>query len=806
MQPLLRTAIALCGCCISVLAVAQAVVTGRVVDDRTGEALPFVHVRPDGAAQGVLADADGRFAVEVVRFPTAFVCSYVGYSVQRFEVHGEAPVVVRLRALTKELSEAVVRPGENPAHRIIEAVHANRKRNDGLGAGSFRYTSYARTVFTIEADSALMTDTARIAELDSSRREIVEFMNEQHLLLIESATRRTFRPPNGDHEEVLALRVSGFEDPGLLALVAATKTFSMYEPLIPLGEKTYMSPISRGSVNSYLFVLEDTLYQGADSVFVISYRPRTGKNFEGLAGTLWVNSDGYALQNVVAGPVKRGEGQGLKVQQVHKRVGGTWFPVQLNTTYFFDGITLNGFQPLGIGRVQLRDIETGIAVERSEVSGPEFVMDPLALHRDEAYWGALRPDTLGRKELRTYRFIDSLSKAENLGRTLKGLEALLSGNIPWGPIDIELRRVLSANALEDVRLGLGLSTNDRVSRVVRVGGWFGYGFGDKAWKYGADLRVKPRPSRSLELHAYYANDLVESGGIAFKGPRSLLLSDDVRLLYMDRMDRVERIGGTVHMRLASGLRMWVGTASELRINDLGYRFVQPLGEGVERLVDDFRSGEVSVDVRYARGERLAQLPDRQVDLGTKWPVLQVSFAQAVEGLWEGEQQWWRAAVQTGKSFRTRRLGTPSIRVMAGIADATAAYPFLFNMRGSRGEGLWVNTPYAFETMVPGEFLADRFVVLHYRHSFGKLLLKTKKWQPLPSLVTSAGWGGLDHAASHRGYDFRTMEEGFIESGAEILFRNNLSALGFGMYWRYGPYALPDATDNLYLKLALGIGI
>lgn len=806
MLPLLRTAIALSVGCLSVLAQAQIVLTGRVVDDRTGEPLPFVHVHAEGNGQGLLADADGHFTLDVAALPVGLTCSYVGYAPLRVEATQPGPHVLRMQALSKELKETIVRPGENPAHRIIGTVHANRKRNDGLSAGSFRYTSYARTVFTIEADSALMTDTARIAGLDSNRREIVDFMNEQHLLLIESATRRTFRPPNGDREEVLALRVSGFEDPGLLALVASTRTFSMYEPLIPLGEKTYMSPISRGSVNSYLFILEDTLYQGADSVFVISYRPRTGKNFDGLAGTLWVNSDGYALQNVVAGPVKRGEGQGLKVQQVHQRVGDTWFPVQLNTTYFFDGITLNGFQPLGIGRVQIRDVETGVDVKRSEVAGPEFAVDPLAVRRDESYWQALRPDTLGRKELRTYHVIDSISKAENLGRTLKGLEALLSGNIPWGPIDLELRRVLSANALEDVRLGLGLSTNDRVSRVARVGGWFGYGFGDKAWKYGGDLRVKPMPARSLELHAYYANDLVESGGVTFKGPRSLLLSDDVRLLYMDRMDRVERIGGTVHMRLASGLRMWVGTASELRINDLGYRFVEPQGEGVSRLVNDFRSGEVSVDVRFAHGERLAQLPDRQVDLGTKWPVLQVSFMQAVEGLWEGEQQWWRVAAQVGKSFRTRRMGTPSVRVMAGVADATAAYPFLFNMRGSRGDGWWVNTPYAFETMVPGEFLADRFVVLHYRHSFGKLLLKTKKWQPLPTIVTSTGWGALDHPANHRGYDFRSMEDGFFESGAEILFRNNLSALGFGVYWRYGPYALPDAMDNLYLKLALGIGI
>ncbi|MEO8066567.1 MAG: DUF5686 family protein [Flavobacteriales bacterium] len=806
MLPSLRSTFLLSFGCLSLVAAAQRVATGQVVDARTAEPLPFVHVVLSGADQGTLADADGRFQLPVSAFPARLVFTCVGYTAGEAQVEDALPVMVRLEEKSRELREAVVRPGVNPAHRIIEAVFDNRKRNDGLNAGSFRYKSYAKTVFTIEADSTMIGDSARVAALDTNQREILDFTAQQHLLLIESATERSCRPPNKDHEEVLAMRVSGFEDPGLIALAASTRTFSMYEPLIPLGEKSYMSPIGAGTTRSYLFVLEDTLYQGADTVFVISYRPRTGKNFDGLAGTLWVNSDGYALQNVVAGPVKRGEGQGIKVQQVHRKVNGTWFPVQLNTTFFFDGLSVNGFQPLGIGRVQLRDIETGIELSRKDVRGAELEVGPMALKRDEEYWRALRTDTLDAKDLKTYHVIDSLSKAENLGKTLKGLDAFLTGRIPWGFVDIDLRRLVSANAYEDIRLGIGLSTNDRISRVAKLGGWFGYGFGDKGWKYGADLRVKPIPARSFELRGYYANDLVESAGVAFQGPRSLLLSDDIRLLYMDRMDRVERIGGEVQFRIGGAVRVWVGSASELRINDLGYRYVQPLAENVQQLIGDFRSGEVSMDVRYAFREQVAQLPDRQVNLGTKWPVLHVSAATGIEGLWGGEQEWWRASVMTEKSFRTRRLGTPSLRIMVGIADAEAPYPFLFNIRGTRGKEFWVNTPYAFETMAPGEFLADRFVAVHYRHSFGKLLLKTKKWQPIPGIVSSAGVGALDHPEGHRGYAFRSMEKGFFESGVEILFKNQLSALGLGLYYRYGEYALPDATDNLYLKLTLGIGI
>ena len=806
MFPLLRSTLIFLFGCLGVAVMAQHVATGRVVDARTSEALPFVHVSVSGAEQGTLADAEGRFNVPAQAFPVRLLFTYVGYTPVEVDADGEGPLLVRMEERSRELREAVVRPGVNPAHRIIEAVYENRKQNDGLNARSFRYKSYAKTIFTIEADSTVIRDSTQVAALDTNQQEILDFTAQQHILLIESATERSYRGPGQDHEEVLAMRMSGFKDPGLIALAASTRTFSMYEPLIPLGEKSYMSPIGGGTPRSYLFVLEDTLFQGTDSVFVISYRPRTGKNFDGLAGTLWIHSDGYALQNVVAGPVKRGEGQGLKVQQVHRKVNGTWFPVQLNTTYFFDGISLNGFQPIGIGKVQLSDIETGIEVSRKEVRGAELEMALMALERNEAYWRALRTDTLDAKDLKTYHVIDSLSKAENLEKTLKGLEAFLTGRIPWGPVDIELRRVLSANAYEQVRLGIGLSTNDRISRVARVGGWFGYGFGDKGWKYGGDLHVKPKPSRSLELRGFYANDLVESGGIAYQGPRSLLLSDDIRLLYMDRMDRVERYGGEVHMKIGGALSAWVGTASELRINDLGYRYVQPLAENVQQYLGNFRSGEVSVDLRYAFREQVAQLPDRQVNLGTKWPVLHISAATGIAGLWGGETEWWRASAMTEKSFRTRRLGTPSVRLMVGVADANAAYPFLFNIRGTRGKEFWVNTPYSFETMAPGEFLADRFIALHYRHSFGKLLLKTKKWQPVPSIVSSAGVGALDHPEKHIGYDFRSMEKGFFESGVEVLFKNQLTAIGMGVYYRYGEYGLPDAADNLYLKLAIGIGI
>ena len=97
----------------------------------------------------------------------------------------------------------------------------------------------------------------------------IEFLEKQYILLIESVTAKRFIPPAAEQEEVLAMRVSGLKDPSLLAMVASTKTFSVYEPQIQVNERTYLSPIGPGSTKQYLFILQDTLYQGKDSVFLI---------------------------------------------------------------------------------------------------------------------------------------------------------------------------------------------------------------------------------------------------------------------------------------------------------------------------------------------------------------------------------------------------------------------------------------------------------------------------------------------------------------------------------------------------------
>jgi hypothetical protein len=142
---------------------AQATLQGRVVDDKTSEPLAFVHIVPEGQREGGTSDIDGRFSISVNAPQVLLRFSYVGYKPTEVVVKEGTAVVVRMERATFELRAVEILPGENPAHRIIKQVYANRKANDGLRNRAHRYTSYSKTVFTAALDSAVMNDPEKLA-------------------------------------------------------------------------------------------------------------------------------------------------------------------------------------------------------------------------------------------------------------------------------------------------------------------------------------------------------------------------------------------------------------------------------------------------------------------------------------------------------------------------------------------------------------------------------------------------------------------------------------------------------------------
>jgi Family of unknown function (DUF5686)/CarboxypepD_reg-like domain len=787
---------------MGMLAQTGTLLKGTVTESGTNQSLAFVSVGIQGQAGGTTTDIDGRFKITVAQLPATLLFTYVGHEAKSVEVLvGEEGnfIAVKLKKKDFQLKEVVVKAGPNPAIPIIKKVVANRDKNDPEKLPSYSYTSYNKLIITANTDSL---DRLRG---DTSKLKTIKFFERNHLFLLESVTDKKFMAPNLSNENIRGIRASGFKDVSFMALATQLQSFTFYKEVIELSDKTYLNPISKNSENKYLFTLEDTLYEGKDSVFVISFMPRTGKNFEALTGVLYINTNGYAIQNVIANPTVP-DNLGIKIQQKYELFEGRWFPVQLNTDLLFKNAQMNSANLVGIGRTYLTDIKIAPPLKRSDFVLIDMVVDPRATEKTEDFWKLHRPDSLDKKEQSTYSVIDSLGKANKFDTKLRTFVSLANGRIPIKSIDIEMDKIVRFNQYEGVRLGMGLRTNTRFSQVVNVGGYFAYGFRDRGFKWSADGSVRILKRQDLRIRAQWVSDVIEAGQPEMRGIRPPPYVERVRNAYVTRMDFINRGEVNINFRTPGYLKFLLfGNNTNVQAKyDYAY-LANPQDDTVG--VNSYTFTEAGVNVRFAFKEKLFDSGKALVSLGTEYPVVYMQYTRGIAGVLNGGYSYNKFDVRAEKTFTIKNLGRPTIMVWAGYIDRPAPYILNYTTRSSYGRNPYLSSMYSFETMRMNEFLSDTYASVFLRHNFQNLLFKGKKFRPAFVLVHNMGWGTMGNSQYHKGINFKTLEKGFFESGLlinDLIKSNGLATLGVGCFYRYGPNALPTWKENIAAKLSLNL--
>lgn len=799
-------------------------ITGRVIDADSRVALPFVNIVVNEGRLGGTTDIDGKFALRSNEPIKSLKLSYVGYETLTYAVNNNKKNhIIRLKEVEYELPEFVVYPSANPAHRIVQNAIDSRDKNDPEKLPAFAYTSYDKMIFTLELDSLPMIDTLEIDTTEDFR----DFLDKHHLFMMESVSERKFRAPDKNFEEVIATKVSGFKDPIFVFLLSQWQSTSFYKERIEIMGNNYVNPISPGSTRKYFFLIQDTLLYGEkDSVFIISYRPGMNTNFDGLKGVMSINTKNWAIQNVMAEPAKFTSGIGFKIEQMYEMITeDQWFPVQLNTQFITTVMTTDSSQsiqigvggdsipehaarvPFGTGKSYIRNINLDTAFKRREFGNVAVDVDPNANYRNDDFWNAYRIDSLTRKELNTYRYIDSIGKEENFDRYAKNFESLLTGKIPWGYVDLDIARFIRYNSFEGFALGAGLHTNERVSRTFALGGYFRYGFKDKRFKYGGDLKVNIYRQWDLMWKINYMLDVTETSGVSFWDKDFRLNNPDMfREFHVRRMDDTEYLGTSVGFRTFKFMNVNLGISRSDKVVTTDYQFGISEGD-LNVLFNSFTFSEVTLGLRYAYGEKFIQNVRKKISLGTKYPIVWFQYTRGLKGLFDGDFDYNRYDLKIEKSFYTNYLGKTSLRLMAGYVDADIPYTNLYNGNASyRSFSLYA--PNSFGTMRMNEFLSNKYVSLYFQHDFEKLLYKGTWFRPEFGIATHIGFGWLDYKDSHFNVDYKTMEMGYYESGLLInnLLNLKIYSLGLGAFYRYGPYSLENGWDNLGAKLTLRFAI
>ncbi len=780
-------------------------ISGQVFDQETSEPLPFVNITVNNSKRGTAADVDGRFKLNMNEPISSLTFSFVGYEKFTMPITANTPLPVRvyMKEISETLMEVEVVAGENPAHRIIRNAVKNRDKNDPENLGSFSYTSYNKLLVTLEADSLPLYDEE--GNFDSSNFRVQDFMDRQHLFIMETASERKYQKPNKDTERVIANRVSGFKDPSFVLLASQLQSFTFYSDFVTVLADDYLNPVSGGAWRKYVFVLRDSTFSGPDTTFIISFEPPPNHRFKALKGLLYINSSTWAIQNVIAEPYLQ-EGFGITIQQLYKRFEeGSWFPVQLNYDFRFYNVEMNGIQPVGIGRTFLQDVQINPALEKKDFEPVAVKIEDDATAKTEDFWNQYRTDTLDQRERETYRVIDSVGEAKKFERRLKWLQALSEGKIRWKYFDFPIDDIFRYNIYEGFRLGFAAQTNPTLVDWLTVGGNLAYGFGDQVFKWGYFGELKLHQRSNLRLGGGYRFDIYESGGEQWidEPRRSIIAGSNTRLLWIQQFDELSEAYGYVKWHPRPNLHTKVQVSRQNRFmpaSDYAYQTINK--EGVSVWQNGFVAGLVQASISYAPNDKYMEGPFGRRPITSSYPTFAAQYTQGIDGFLDGTLNFQRIDLKVRYDFKTKELGVTSVEIVGGKVWGDVPYSYLYNGRSNLPNNtdwnLYVADNFSFETMRNNEFLNDEFVQVMFRQNLQSRLLRIGNWAPDVEVMARALWGRLANPERHRGIDFQDASQGFYEAGIEI--NKVLSSLGVGAYYRFGPYQLTNSSDNWSFKL------
>ena len=768
---------------------------GKIIDADSKEPLAFVSISILSSKRGTVSDIDGNFSITIYNSEDTLRLTYLGYEpLLIFPKERKDLFIAKMKKDALFLNEITITPQENPAHRIIRKAIENKHLNNPEALQSFEYKSYNKFYVT-----------SKYVESKKSSRDTLfdKYLTDHHIFLMESVSNRKFLFPDRSKETILATKVSGIANPSFSILASDFQSFSFYKDFIKISDHNYLSPISKGSIKKYNFTIEDTTYRQNDTVFIISFKPKINKGFDALKGILYINTNTYAIQNVIAEPDEAGLME-IKIQQLYEFINDQkWFPVQLNSEIVFKNSLVDNYSMLWVFKSYIEDIKINPPTDPKQFDNIAVTIDEKAGSKTDTFWVNQRSGMIDQKESNTYEYIDSIGKVFNFSKKINFLEKLMSGKLTYKFIDIPLSLLVNYNEYEKWRLGVGIHTNDKLLSFMSVRGNFAYGFGDKQQKYGAGLSFLLSKKSSWLLEADYIKDVREPGNIEFLNDRNIRSTESTRNYMINNMDNIERkiVGTRFHLFNYADIKL--SYSENLRtVNNIN-TFTVSNTVPVSGLKNSFTYSEIDLNARYAYKEQILKMKNSQYPTETNFPIIWLQLSRGIKAAPEGLPDYYRLNIKIEKRMYFRNIGNSSIQVMSGLVNGKLPYSLLFMGKGSYSPKIPLETGNTFQTMRLNEFLSDQYVALFFQHNFYSLSLNNKKFRPQFSLVSNYGIGSLSKKNKHPGYIFKTMEKGYMESGIIInnVIRYSFVGYGVGFFYRYGSYSFRNKKDNLAIKFS-----
>ncbi len=756
-------------------------ITGVVVEEATGDTIPFPSVQYKKERIATSGNAYGHFSVKRLN-GEKLTFSAVGYQELTILIGPNTPSEMRitLKTDTKQLKGVTVKSKRskysrknNPAVELMKRVIAAKKRTDLANHDYYQFNKYQKITLAINdiKPSELENEKLKNKKWLLNQIETCPYNNKLILPLSvdETVTRNLYRKnPKTEKSIIMGQNSSGVNDlieTGDILNNVLKDVFTdvdLYDDQIRLLQYPFTSPIGKDAIAFYRYYIVDTVYVDRDKCFHLQFLPNNQQDF-GFRGELWILADStlHVKRCNLMLPKKSDVNfvDNLQIIQEYTRLPeGEW---TLTTDDMFVEMSIAKFlsKAIVIRTTRMSDYAFDKLPDKLFKGKTKVLHEANARMRDETFWDKYRSVELTKSESSMDAFINNLSQQKAFKYIIFGVKAFIENFVETGSqnhpskVDIgPINTLISSNFIDGVRTRISAQTTANLNPHWFLSGYYARGWDSRKDYYKGELTYSfnkkeylPRefPKRTLTFTSTYD---VCSPSDKFMHTDKDNVFTALKWTKVDKMMFYNRQQLSFEREEEWGFRTTISLKTEEN-EACGNLLFKPLSmvgnEDAMNGPGKFRTTEARIEFRYAPGETFINTKQRRLPVNLDAPVFTLSHTTGIKGVLGGDYNYNFTEASIYKRLWLNSWGKIDILAKGGIQWNKVPYPLLIMPAANLS---YIVNDETFNLINNMEFLNDRYASLDVSWDLnGKLfnripLLKKLKWREW--LGIKCLWGTL----------------------------------------------------------------
>ncbi|MGB1295621.1 MAG: DUF5686 family protein [Flavobacteriales bacterium] len=484
-------------------------ISGKVIDALNAEELIGVNIVIKHSLQGVSSDFNGEFTLPLKKTSKkdTLEISYIGYQPQQF-ILKDIPkyFIVKLNQDNETLDEIVLRPDFSFEELMMDKIIKNRNKNN---PNRVKNIKLKESILTSILLSNLKKEDKEAKKYKTSQEAFIKQNDSLYMLpIIQNKEEYVVNKENSKTTKTLEFeqQTSALENiDGFITSITDNKIaepLNFYNNLVYIFDKSFPSPISSNYKLHYnMYATDSITISGENKLYKFEFYPKNALN-PVFKGHFWMNNSNYSIDRISA-----------KI------------PVGSNVNFINDYKVAYAYKTDKTNRPYLSDIETYATFSTSSEKNAKQFQIQKSISHTPITDGVIEISTILPKEIELQIEMESLVNASTIDiadkiivlkenpymKTVDRLASMtLTGYYKTNTVDLgPYFDFFYRNKIEGTRVNLPLRTGENLWKNGSIGGYLGYGFKDKSFKYGLNFMYRLPFKKRTELKFKFKDDYTD---------------------------------------------------------------------------------------------------------------------------------------------------------------------------------------------------------------------------------------------------------------------------------------------------------